>query len=133
VGVNWTGKGRYFPEKRIKLGLSPNPSVGQPMFVPVPAVQSQSVAAGATQEIRQSVSMILTSLSFAIPEGVTGFIELDGERVHSSQDSEGETGGLPFGDPTTRQGRSISQVRVSFTNTTSGALDAKYVLHGVPF
>lgn len=124
---------RYFPRREANPFTTPEQSAGAPLVVQVPPALSQLVpATGAAVVTTTSVNMVLTHLAFSIPEEMTGFIELDGERVHASSDGFGETGGIPFGDTSTRQGRRVSQVRVSFTNNSTDALDAKYILHGVP-
>lgn len=126
---SWTQGKRYFTSTRP----IPNATINAaPITVSVPNALSQSLPANTTRETVTSIPMTLIHLSYALPRGVTGFIELDGERVHSSQDGEGESGGIPFGDPTTRTGRLVHGVRVSFTNGSGETRDAKYVLHGVP-
>lgn len=106
-------------------------SAKNPSNIHIPPVLQQNIGVGATYDESFVVNLELVSVAFDVPADVDAFLELDGERVHSVTDSEGESGQLVFGDDTTKEGRPISRARARITNNAAAARNVKYLLYGV--
>lgn len=78
------------------------------------------------------VSMVVTKIQADIPEGVTAYLELDGSRIHETNDRKGNVGSLDTGDLAAGTGLTVRRAVFHAENTSGQDLQARYFLTGMP-
>lgn len=87
---------------------------------------------GQIADYRVAVGMKVTKIHADIPQGVTGYIKLDGKKIHETTDRQGNVGALDVGDLAAGIGLRCNVVEAHFENTSGQSLNARYFLVGLP-
>jgi hypothetical protein len=113
------------------------PSMGDPGEPPSPLNVkipdgADTLTDGQIVDYRVAVGMKVTKIHADVPQGVTGWIKLDGKKIHETSDRQGNVGALDVGDIAAGIGLRCNVVEVHFENTSGQSLNARYFLVGLP-
>lgn len=127
------GPNRAFPTARtaIQQPDSSGENTIRPLTVKFPS-GDDLLAAGEQFDLETAITMKVVKVQADIPAGATGYIELDGQRIHSSDDNQGNVGSLEFGDMAAGIGLAVSRVVVRLRNNSSTQQNVRYWLVGFP-
>lgn len=125
------GPNRAFPSTGSVIHSPSTPPVSVPIpdAIKVPA-EDDLIAPGEVVNYEANINLKVVKVQCDIPAGVDAWIELNGRRIHSITDKQGNVGSLEVGDMAAGIGIDVRSVKAHFESFLGEMRCARYYLVG---